>query len=114
MTVAPIRKNVVPADDRHQPGHQHGHGKEAVFRAPGHSHNLRRRDPRSTGGNQKANRSEYADQDQHAGKLSEQRGNVGVHRQGFEVDDAQEKLAVEDAELQRQPLHQTAHEARHG
>jgi len=43
-----------------------------------------------------------AEHDEYAGKLAQKRDHVGFNRQGFQVDDAQQKLAVEHPKLQRQ------------
>ena len=52
-----------------------------------------------------------AEHDEDAGELAEEAGDIGLDREGFEVDDAEKELAVEDAELERQAADEIVAEA---
>jgi hypothetical protein len=46
--------------------------------------------------------------------LSEEGGDVGFDREGFEVDNAQQELAAQDAELERQAAVEATQAFTHG
>jgi hypothetical protein len=47
---------------------------------------------------------DQAQHDEHSSELAEESDDIGLARERFEVDDAQKKLAVEDAKLEREAI----------
>jgi hypothetical protein len=51
--------------------------------------------------NQEAEGLDHAEHHENAGELAKEPGYVGLNRERFEIDNAQQELAIENAKLQR-------------
>jgi hypothetical protein len=71
-------------------------------------------DVRASGNEQETDGAKDTDEDEDACKLAEEARDVGFDGERFKVDDAEEELFVEDAELQGQAVGEAAEWARHG
>jgi hypothetical protein len=52
-------------------------------------------------GGHEADTPDQAEHEEHASELAKKSGDVSLHRQRFQVDDAEQKLAIENPELER-------------
>jgi hypothetical protein len=98
-----------------KPDHLHHAGNEELFFAPDERQMNRWRQFLDLSSIEEcAERLKHADHDEHAGKLAEEPWYVSFNRQGFKIDDAQKKLAIEDAKGKRKAGDQLMHRLTHG